>query len=85
MEAFTEEDANIQLTLASQVATTMQNARSFALAQSQAEREATLNVISQKIQTATSVEAVLQIAARELGNALNAPMTIAQLSLKNQD
>ncbi|MDK1029645.1 MAG: GAF domain-containing protein [Anaerolineae bacterium] len=85
VEAFTEEDANIQLTLASQVATTMQNARSFALAQSQAEREATLNVISQKIQTATSVEAVLQIAARELGNALNAPMTIAQLSLKNQD
>jgi GAF domain-containing protein len=84
VNAFTEEDANIQTTLASQVATAMQNARSFTQAQKQAEREAMLNVINQKIQSATSVEAVLQIAARELGHALGAPMTVAQLSMKNQ-
>ncbi|MEW5939128.1 MAG: GAF domain-containing protein [Chloroflexota bacterium] len=82
LNAFTEEDANIQTTLASQVATSMQNARSFFRAQKQAEREAMLNAISQKIQGATTVEAVLQIAARELGHALGAPLTIAQLGMK---
>ncbi len=84
INAFTEEDANIQTTLASQVATALQNARSFTQAQKQAEREAMLNVINQKIQSATSVEAVLQIAARELGTALGAPMTVAQLSMKDK-
>jgi GAF domain-containing protein len=85
LNAFTQEDANIQLTLASQVAIALQNAYSFANAQKQAEREAMLNTINQKIQSATSVEAVLQIAARELGHALGAPMTIAQLSIKGQN
>jgi len=83
INAFTEEDANIQTTLASQVATALQNARSFTQAQQQAERESTLNTIGQKIQSATTVEAVLQIAARELGRALGAPLTIAQLGIKN--
>jgi GAF domain-containing protein len=81
--AFSDADINIQSTLAAQVATALQNARSFARSQRQAEREATLNAISQKIQSATSVEAVLQIAARELGHALGAPRTIAQLSMKD--
>ena len=84
LDAFSQEDANIFTTLASQVATALQNARSFARAQKQAERESTLNVISQKIQSATTVEAVLQIAARELGHALGAPRTIAQLSVKDK-
>ncbi len=85
VNAFSQEDINIQATLASQVATALQNARSFARAQRQAEREAMLNAISQKIQSATSVEAVLQIAARELGHALGAPRTIAQLSMKDKN
>lgn len=81
--AFSEEDINIQVTLAAQVATALQNARNYERARRQAEREALLNAISQKIQSATSVEAVLQIAARELGHALRAPRAIAQLSLKD--
>jgi GAF domain-containing protein/HAMP domain-containing protein len=81
INAFTQEDANIQATLASQIATALQNARSFEQAQLQAERESMLNTIGQKIQGATSVEAVLQIAARELGRALGAPLTIAQLGM----
>jgi GAF domain-containing protein len=84
LNAFSEEDANIYTTLASQVSTALQNARSFVRAQQQANRESTLNLISQKIQGATTVEAVLQIAARELGHALGAPMTIAQLSMKDK-
>ena len=67
------------------VAIALQNARSFAQAQKQAERETLLNTINQKIQGATSVEAVLQIAARELGHALGAPMTVAQLRMKDQN
>jgi GAF domain-containing protein len=84
LNAFSEEDANIQTTLASQVAIAVQNARSFARAQKQAERETMLNVIGQKIRAATTVDAVLQIAARELGHALGAPLTIAQLGLKDK-
>jgi GAF domain-containing protein len=80
---FTNEDVNIQSTLASQIAIAMQNARAFTQAQRQAEREATLNLIGQKIQSTVTVEAALQVAARELGRALGAPLTIAQLGLKS--
>ena len=85
INAFSEEDANIYTTLASQVSTALQNAKSFSKSQQQAERESMLNTISQKIQSATTVEAVLQIAARELGHALGAPLTIAQLGMKDHN
>ncbi len=85
INAFSDEDANIYATLASQVSTALQNAKSFSKSQQQAERESMLNAISQKIQSATTVEAVLQIAARELGHALGAPLTIAQLGMKDRN
>ena len=81
LNRFTEIDVNINTTLASQVAVALQNSRTFSQAQRQAERESRLNAIGQKIQGATTVEAVLQIAARELGRALDAPLTIAQLGM----
>jgi PAS domain S-box-containing protein len=81
---FTEEETRLFTGLAPQIATVLENRRQFERAQQQAERETTLNLISQKIQSATTVEAVLQIAARELGHALGAPMTIAQLSMKDR-
>ena len=84
VDHFTQEDISIQSTLASQIAIALQNARTFAQAQSQAERESMLNVIGQKIQSATTVEAVLQIAARELGRALSAPLTVAQLGVSSK-
>ena len=79
LNAFTEEDANIQTTLASQVASALQNARSFAKAQHQAQHESTLNIIAQKIQSATTIEAALQITARELGHALGMRQTLVAL------
>jgi GAF domain-containing protein/HAMP domain-containing protein len=82
LNRFTEIDVNIKTTLAAQVAVALQNARTFSEAHRQAERESMLNTIGQKIQSATSVEAVLQIAARELGRALEAPLTIAQLGMR---
>jgi GAF domain-containing protein/HAMP domain-containing protein len=78
---FTQEEIRLFTALAPQLATVLDNRRQFERAQQQAEREAMLNAISQKIQGATTVEAVLQIAARELGRALDAPLTIAQLGM----
>jgi GAF domain-containing protein len=72
---FNEVDVSIQTTLASQVAVALQNARSFAQTQRQAEREMAMNVITQKIQSTTSIESALQIAVRELGHALGMKQT----------
>lgn len=80
---FSQEEARLFTALAPQIATVLENRRQFERAQKQAERESTLNLISQKIQSATTVEAVLQIAARELGHTLGAPLTIAQLGVKD--
>lgn len=82
--SFKEEEKRLFVALGPQISTVLENRRQFERAQGQAKREATLNLINQKIQSATSVEAVLQIAARELGTALGAPMTVAQLSLKEK-
>jgi GAF domain-containing protein/HAMP domain-containing protein len=76
---FTDIDVNIQTTLASQVAVALQNARSFANAQKQAERESRLNLIAQKIQGTATIEEAMQIAARELGHALGQRQTLVAL------
>jgi GAF domain-containing protein len=85
LNAFTEEDANIQSTLASQVATSVQNARSFIKTQHQAERETAVNLITQKIQSATSIESALKVAARELGHALGMKSTLVTLDPETLD
>jgi GAF domain-containing protein len=79
---FTQDEIRLFSAMAPQIATVLENRRQFERAQQQAKREAMLNAISQRIQSATTVEAVLQIAARELGHTLGAPLTIAQLGLK---
>ena len=76
---FTEEDVSIQTTLASQVAVALQNAETYARTQRQAEHEALINVISQRIQSTTNIENALQVAIRELGRALGAKRTSVQL------
>jgi len=81
---FDEEDISIMTTLASQVAVTLQNARTYAQTQQQAEHEAMINLISQRIQSTTSVENALQVAIRELGRALGAKRTNVQLGLSQQ-
>jgi putative methionine-R-sulfoxide reductase with GAF domain len=79
INAFSDEDASIQSTLASQVATALQNARSFSQSQRQAERETSLNLITQKIQNTTTIESALQVAARELGHTLGMKSTMVTL------
>jgi GAF domain-containing protein len=85
VDHFTAEDINVQTTLAVQVAAALQNARAYAQTQRLAEREALINEISQKIQGTTTVESALQVAVRELGRALGAPLTSIQLGLAKRD
>jgi GAF domain-containing protein/HAMP domain-containing protein len=78
---FMPDEIRLFVSLAPQIATVLENRRQYEIAQRQAKREAMLNTINQKIQSATSVEAVLQIAARELGRALDASKAVAQLGV----
>lgn len=76
---FTDSDINIQITLAAQVATSIQNVRSFEQSKAQADLESLVNTIGQKIQRSTTVEDTLQIAIRELGQALGASRVTANI------
>jgi putative methionine-R-sulfoxide reductase with GAF domain len=77
---FTESDVNIQTTLAAQLATSVQNVRSFEQSKKQAELESMVNAIGQRIQRTTSIEETLQTAIRELGTALGATRVKANIS-----
>ncbi|MBK9780617.1 MAG: GAF domain-containing protein [Anaerolineales bacterium] len=77
---FTETDVNIQTTLAAQLASSVQNARSFERSRSQVEFETLVNTINQKIQRTDSVEETLQTAIRELGTAIGTSRVKAVLS-----
>ncbi|HSH05640.1 MAG TPA: GAF domain-containing protein [Anaerolineae bacterium] len=68
--------------IANQVAIALQNSQLFAQSQQVAETEAMKNRISQRIQQADTVEAVLQVAAEELGTALGAAKTHIALGNK---
>jgi putative methionine-R-sulfoxide reductase with GAF domain len=74
-----EDDAALLQSIAGQVAVALQNARLLAQAESRAQQATVMNVISQRIQRATSVEEVLQVAARELGLALESSEARVQL------
>lgn len=74
-----EQDIFLLQSIANQVAVAVQNASLFTQTQRLADREALVNVIGQKIQTATSVEGVLQVMARELGAALNVQRAFVQV------
>lgn len=82
---FTDADVNIQTTLAAQLATSIQNVRSFERAKMQAEFEAHVSAISQKIQRSTSIEDTLQTAIREVGLALGASRVSANIARRQTD
>lgn len=73
------EDVEVLQSLANQVAVATQNARTFAQTQRQADVEALVNTIGQKIQSATTVESALQVAAREVGRALGGTKAVVRL------
>lgn len=77
----TSDDVDILQAVANQVAVALENARSYTQAQRRAEFETLINIINQKLQSAATPEAVLQVAAQELGQALGARRSLAQVSL----
>lgn len=82
---FTDEDLRIQMTLASQVAVALQNARQYEQTQRRAERERLVNRITQKIQSTATVDSALQVAIQELGRAFEARATRIQLMTAKND
>jgi putative methionine-R-sulfoxide reductase with GAF domain len=80
-----EDDQTLLESIAGQVAIALQNTRLFAEAAQTAEHEAAINLIAAQIQSATTVEDALQIAARELGKALRAKRAGIQLSHPGDD
>jgi putative methionine-R-sulfoxide reductase with GAF domain len=65
-------DAELIQAVAQQAAIALQNARSFAEAQREAQAEALIRQITREIQSAATAPAALQVAVRELGQALGA-------------
>ncbi len=84
-----QQDVDLLQSIANQVAVAIQNTRQYAMAQRQADREALINTIGQKIQQAQTFDAVLETAVRELGLALNVEKSGIQIvnpsSLAMQD
>ncbi len=79
--ALGENDVELLKSIASLLAIALQNARSYEQAQRQAERQQQAAVISRKIQSASSIEDVLKVAVRELGQVLGARQTKVEVGL----
>jgi nitrate/nitrite-specific signal transduction histidine kinase len=84
VDAFTEEDSNIQMTLASQISTSYQSALTYEQSKAQADLESLVNTIGQKIQRTVTVEDTLQTAIREIGLALGASRVSANIQSNRQ-
>jgi putative methionine-R-sulfoxide reductase with GAF domain len=72
---------DVFMTLAGQIAVSLENARLFRATEQASRHEQTLNAITQEIQRATSLDEVIATAARALGKALRAPHTAIELKL----
>ena len=72
-------DADMLQSIANQIAIALQNADLFTEARQRAEHQAVVNLITQRIQSTTTVENALQVAIRELGRALGAQRASVQL------
>jgi putative methionine-R-sulfoxide reductase with GAF domain len=81
VEGIGQEDADLLLSIAGQVAIALRNARQYADAQRQVEQEARVAAIIGQIQNTQTIEEALQVAVRELGRALRAPQTQVKVKL----
>ncbi|GAB4553082.1 MAG: hypothetical protein Fur0016_10370 [Anaerolineales bacterium] len=80
-----ENDIVLLQSLANQVAISLQNVRAYERAATQAEMEATINYLSQRIQRAGTVEETLQIALQEVSQVLGAKRALVTLSAQDEN
>ncbi|MFZ4826406.1 MAG: GAF domain-containing protein [Phototrophicaceae bacterium] len=72
-------------TLADRLAISLDSVRLFMQAQAVAERERLINNIASKLTSQTDIEAILQMAIREVGQVLHVPEVSVRLIPSNQD
>jgi len=78
-------DVDLLTSIANQVASALQNARTYQHSQQQVTREALIANINQRIQSTTDVEEALQVAVRELGRALSINTSVRLVDRSNGD
>jgi putative methionine-R-sulfoxide reductase with GAF domain len=81
---FSAQAVELLQAIANQTAIAVQNTRLYNMAQRKAENETRISQISQKIQSATTIESVLQVALRDLSEALNVRRASVQIGLGTQ-
>jgi len=74
-----QQDADLLLSIANQVAIALQNARLLAEAKQNADRIAQITAIKEKIQSTTTIEDALQVTVRELGRLTGVPRATVRL------
>ena len=79
-----EADADVLLSITNQVAIALQNAHLLDVERERSENEARINEINQKLLRTTTIEAALQVAAREIGRVVDAPRTRVVLQPGNE-
>jgi GAF domain-containing protein len=79
-----ESDADLIQSIANQVAIAVQNAQAYTHSQRQAVREAQITAINQRIQSAATIDDVLQIAVSELGQVLETQQASIELQVGSQ-
>ena len=82
---YTEDDAALLTTIASQVATALQNTQLMDQIQRTARRERLIHEITSKVRRAPDRKAILETAAKELNRALNATSTSIHLRSGNDN
>jgi len=80
-----QQDIDLLLNIANQVAIALRNAQLYSEAQYRAEQETTIRAIEQQIQSTQTIEDALKITIRELGRVVSAPNTHVRLQLQRDD
>ncbi len=78
---FSQEKVQLALELVSRLALSLDNARLFEESQRAIERERLVNDIAAKLTAQTEIDAILQTAVREVGQALRVPLVSINLAL----
>jgi GAF domain-containing protein len=80
-QRYTDDDAALLTTIASQVATAVQNARLLDQVRRTARRQRLIHEITAKVRRSSEVDSILATATRELSMALNAGRSVASLEV----